>query len=1080
MGIKKLLIISFNKKKFMRKIVLLLLVLATFSIEAFSQTKAVTGTVTGESGIAVPFATITEVNTKNAVSADSSGNFSIQVKRGATLEISATGYQTLRRFVGNESIVNVNLEPSQGQTISEVVVTTALGIKRQAKELGYAATTLSNATVTKAKAPNVQQALNGKVSGLNVTTVNSSVFEDAKINIRGIRSLTGNNQPMLVLDGQPTPLSFLSTIAPDDIQDLTISKSSTSAAIYGPDAVNGVIFINTKRGTNGDRPIINFSTSLQMARVAFFPKLQHEFGAGAGEEVDPYGNYLYVPYENQIYGPRFDGSMKMIGRVIEDGSFQEFPYTNQFASDKKKFWNTGMTLQNQFSYMAKNFYFGLTDAKIKGLMPDDKNRRTTFRLNAGNEFNRLSINYGLDYTLQNWDIVNEALMPNVFASGSSYVGSVLFAVMQTPDNVPITRYKDWRNDKWAQYDNYFNDFALNPYWIIGNLRQKGTQHYLVGHADLAFKITSWLKANAKLSSTITSQAYRNTTGPIEVSDWAHANRSATQYTSNPGKVFDGSSLNSRINLDYFLNGENKFGDFNLKYILGGNVRQDKSSSVGAGGNNQIVKGIYNVNLRLGEPTVGANGTFMNRIMSAYGSALLGYKGWAFVEFTGRNDWDSRLSQQNYSVFYPSVNGSLILSDAISSLKNSSLLSYLKVRGGYSKSGNVNLGVYALEPTYSQFSGFPYGTTPGFTAGNVDVDPNLTPEFVKTLEAGVEAGFFKNRINVEATYFNQNNDNQILLVNQSPATGYRGYLTNAASFKNYGVELDLGLTPLVNIGTKGKIDLKINATYNDNEVTKTLNGNTISIGGNGGFIQNSVGSPSVTLVAQEGSHAFMFQGYDYARDPATGKVIVDAVTGYPTQAELTSNIGRTLPLWVVGATPSFSYGNLSLSLTWDYKTGHTYFAGMGSDLDFSGISARSAEYGRQRFVFPNSVYYDEAAKKYVDNKTIMVQDGNYGFWTGGKVNTLIMTNYLSSAAAVRLRELNLSYIIPQKLLGNVSSVIKKLTVSAIGRNLLIFVPKSNQWGDPEFNYSSDGNTYGVSSSYQSPASRFYGGTISIQF
>ncbi|MGE9314809.1 SusC/RagA family TonB-linked outer membrane protein [Niabella sp. CJ426] len=1062
----------------MRRILLLFAMLTGLSFLAFSQTRTVTGTVLDETGAPVPFASVSVKGAQTGVSADEKGNFSITVSPGAVLVITATGY-TAAETAATGNTVSVVLKKGEGQVIEEVIVTTALGIQRQARSLGTAATTLNNSTITKGKAPNFQQALNGKVSGVNVSTVNSGVFEDAKINIRGIRSLTGNNQPLLVLDGQPVPLSFLSTIAPDDIESSTLSKSSASAALYGPDAVNGVIFVNTKRGTGSDKPIINYSTTVQAARVAFFPKLQHEFGGGAGEGYDPYGNITYWPTENQLYGPRFDGSMRQVGPVLEDGTYQEFPYSNQFASDKKKFWNTGLTIQNQFSYAAKNFYFGVTDANIKGLMPDDRNRRTAFRLNAGKEYNKFSIKYGVDYTLQNWDIVNESLLPSVFASSSSYVGSVLSAVLQTPDNVPLTRYKNWQSDKWSMYDNYWNDFALNPYWIIGNLRQKGTQHYFIGHADAAYDITDWLKANLKVSSTVSSQSFRNTTGAIEVSDWTHANRPSTQYTSNPGKVFDGSALSSRINLDYFLNGKNDFGDINLQYVLGGSIRQDKSSSVGAGGNNQIVKGVYNVNLRLGEPTVGANSIFMNRLASAYGSASVGYKNWAFVELTGRNDWDSRLSSKNWSVFYPSVSASLVLSDAISSLKNAHALSYLKVRGAYSKSGNVNLGAYALDPTYSQFSGFPYETTPGFTANNVDVDPNLSPEIVTTTEAGIELGFLRNRINFEATWFNQNNDDQILAVNRSPASGYSFYLTNAASFKNYGVELDLGLTPLVNIG-KGKIDLKVNATYNDNKVTKTLNGSTISIGGSGGFIQNSVSSTGVSIVAEEGGHAFAFQGYDYKRDPATGKVIVDAVTGLPDQAELTSNFGRTLPLWVVGATPTFSYGNLSFAMTWDYKTGHTYFAGVGADMDFSGISARSAAYGRQRFVFPNSVYWDEAQEKYVDNTNIMTQDGNYAFWTGGKTNTLILTNYLSSAAAIRLREVNLSYTIPENLLGKVSTVIKKLTVSAIGRNLFLFVPKSNQWGDPEFNYSSTGNTYGVSSSYQSPASRFFGGSLSIQF
>jgi TonB-dependent SusC/RagA subfamily outer membrane receptor len=230
--------------------------------------------------------------------------------------------------------------------------------------------------------------LNGKVSGLNISTVNSGVFENAKINIRGIRSLTGNNQPMLVVDGSPTPLGYLSSIPPDDVQSLTVLKSAASAAIYGPDAVNGVIVITTKRG--GKVPTVTITSTLQATQVSFFPKIQKEFGAGAGETLDAYGNYLYVPYENQQYGPEFDGSIQPVGKPLEDGSIQMLPYTNAHYKDKIKFWNTGFTWQNSATISGEDFYVSIEDAKIKGLIPDDENRRTSFRFNGNKKYGNLS------------------------------------------------------------------------------------------------------------------------------------------------------------------------------------------------------------------------------------------------------------------------------------------------------------------------------------------------------------------------------------------------------------------------------------------------------------------------------------------------------------------------------------------------------------------------------------------------------------------------------------------------------------------------------------------------------------------
>src|SRR6185312_10377804 len=283
----------------MKRILVLFTVLMLSGFWASAQNRVVTGIVKDDTGSPVPFATVTETGTKNGTTADANGNFTIKMKENGTLTFSATGFNAAKTTPEGKN-VTVALKRNNLE-LSTVVVTTALGQQREAKELGYAQTTINNKTLTAAKSVNIQQALNGKVSGLNISTVNSGVFENAKINIRGIRSLTGNNQPMLVVDGAPTPLGYLSSIPPDDVADITILKSAASAAIYGPDAVNGVIIITTKRG--GRKPTVTLNSTVQATKVSFFPKLQKSFGDGGGEIVDQYGNYGYVPYENQQYGP---------------------------------------------------------------------------------------------------------------------------------------------------------------------------------------------------------------------------------------------------------------------------------------------------------------------------------------------------------------------------------------------------------------------------------------------------------------------------------------------------------------------------------------------------------------------------------------------------------------------------------------------------------------------------------------------------------------------------------------------------------------------------------------------------------
>jgi TonB-linked SusC/RagA family outer membrane protein len=1055
--------------------------------ESWAQERTVSGKVTSsEDGSSLPGVNVVLKGTNNGAVTDETGVYRINVPAGGgTLIFTFIGLKSQEIEVGSKTTLDVVMLQDATQ-LSEVVITGSLGLQKQAKELGYAASTISSRELTQAKAVDVAQSLNGKISGVNITTTNSGVFQNSKINIRGIRSLTGNNQPMLVVDGAQVPLSNLYAISPEDIADMTVLKSGASAALYGPDAVNGVIVLTTKRGKTNQNPTISITSSYQAARVAYFPKLQHEFGAGAGEVVDLYGNYDYVPFENQLYGPRFDGSIKDIGVPLEDGSVQSGPYSNLHKKDKINFWNTGSTFQNSVSLSGSDYFISFQDAQIKGLMPDDKNRRTTIRFNGDKKINKLSLGYGIGYTLQNSDVVNENQLQNLYAG--SYSGSIMFAVLQTPDNVPLLQYKD-QNNKFAQYSNYYNEFAIPPYWIINNLRSKSKSDNIIANATVAYDIAPWLKATTRLNATINSSRTDNVQNPLVVSDWAVANRNSTQYFNARGAVFNDMARTSLLNVDYFLNGKTNITPaLTVSYLAGGNFRETTEKDVAVGGNSLAVPGLNNVSVRSGDATIPGYGNgslipysnannynynLLTKRVSVYGTLGFGFKDWAFLELTGRNDWDSRLSPANRSFFYPSANASVVLSDAISSLKTSAL-SYLKLRAAYSQSANVNLGAYSLLNTYSPPPGFPFGTTAGFTAGGTIPYPDLKPETVLSKELGIEIGLLNGKFDVEATYFNQQCDDQILQTTLPSSTGYTIGLRNAAAFKNEGIEMDLGIAPYT-IG-RGGLSFKINATYNTSKITSTQDGSPVIIGGTTGFTQVSRSSPTANNIAIVGGPAFQFQLTDYARDPATGKVIVDKFTGNPSQSTNLVVTGRSLPLWIIGFTPKYEIGGFSFSMTWDYKGGHQFYSGLGSDMDFSGISARSASYGRQRFVFPNSVYKADDGT-YVDNTNIQVQDGNYGFWTGSTTNSAIATNYFASAAAFRLREVNITYNLPGKWIAQ-TKFIKKVSVSLIGRNLLLFVPKSNQWGDPEFNYSSSGNTFGLGSAFQTPSSRLYGASVNL--
>ena len=1065
----------------MRKLTFLLACLLLVSVGVVNaQSKSISGKVfSADDGQPVIGATVKVKGTTVGTITGTSGEFKISLQGNAkNLVISYVGMKSIDVEAKNNMVVRLEADTKQMDEV--VVVATALGIKRQEREIGYAATTIKNKFITQANSTNVQQALNGKISGLNITTTNSGVFENAKINIRGIRSLTGNNQPMLVLDGSPVSLSYLNSIAPEDVQDITVLKSAASASIYGPDAVNGVIVVTTKRGDT-DKTAVSITSSLQATRVAYFPKLQSSFGGWGGETVDQFGNTIYSPIENQNYGPKFDGSIQPIGIVNEQGHQQSGPYSAIHANDKVDFWNTGLTFQNAVSLSSKDFFFSVTNADIKGLMPGDKNNRTTLRFNSGKEYKKLKVDYNINYTNSTYDVVNEQDMPNL--STSSYTGSIMANLFQAGANIPMLSYKDL-NSEWGKYDNYWCEYAWNPYWLIANLRQTGTTHDFIGNINLSYEFAKWLKADVKASSNVSMASWQNTDGPVVVSDYTTKvlGRNNTQYHNQPGLVLNDQTMTSRVNVDAYLSGEiTASSDVNVKYIAGSNIRRNSYVDVALGGNNLVVPGLYNVSVRSGDANVPAypyNSNINSSLVSLYGNVTIGYKKYAYLDLTGRNDWDSRLAEANRSVFYPGASLSLIMSDILPSLKDNSI-NYFKLRGAWNKSGNVNLGAYSTQAVYGLGTGFPFGNNVGYTAGNTIPSPDLKPEIVTTTEIGAEFRLLENdRLSIEATYFNQDNTNQILAVTQSWATGYPTALANAASFRNYGVELDLKLTPLVKIGD-GDFNLMVNATYNENQVTSTMGNIPVILNGSANFIQNAASNPTVNQIAAVGQPAFQFQLTDYNRDPATGKVIVDA-QGNPSLASSMVTKGRTLPLWIVGISPSYNIGNFTVSMTWDYKGGNNYYAGLGADMDFSGISARSAEYDRQRFVFPNSVYLDPTSGKYVDNTTRLVSDGNYGFWTGKNTNTGVATNYFCSAAAWRLRELNITYNVPSKFLKNNADFLKRASLSLVGKNLLMFLPDSNQWGDPEFNYTSTGNTYGVSNAYQTPSSRFFGATVNLQF
>ncbi len=1022
---------------------------------ASAQSRVISGQVRDNAGESVKFATVTETSTKNAVNTDANGNFSIKVKSASsTLTISAVGYN-VKVVTPSGDVVVATLERNNKE-MTAVVVTTGLGQQRQAKELGYSTAKVKAPELTQAKVVNLQNGLTGKVSGLNIQTTNNGVFADTRITLRGIRSLTGNNQPMLVLDGVPISLSYISSINPNDIADVTILKSASSTAIYGPDGVNGAIVITTKRGTKA-KPTITLSHTVQLEKVAFMPLFQDQFGSGSSE--DDNHNGVYDPIENQGYGDAFDGSLRQIGRD-GPGSLKNFVTYEARPDEKRKFWSTGVTNQTDFSIATGDFYLSVQNVDIKGIMPSDVNKRLSAHVSSVKEVtNKLRASYNVQYTLGNYN-VNAG---SSFGNGRDY--APYWNLINTPMQIPVTKYKNWQTDYFSSPDGYYNDYYYNPYWTVDNFRNKGRSDDVLGNLEFNYKLNPNVNVTYRLAANYSGGSYKATQGALNYSTFAIASGKSVAQSNIPAAVIDGSSYSNRINSELFATFRKQVGKFKLDGLIGQSYREINSKSVSNSSDNLGIPGVFNVSVRKGEPNV-SEGNSKTKLERYFGKISAGYENWAFAEVTGSNDIDSRLANpydykfKDISFFYPGVSASAVLSEVIPAVKNSKYISFLKLRSAISKTGNVNLGAYSLQNTFTQSNGFPYGSLIGFSANNTLRQSSYKPEFVKNNEVGIELGLLDNKVNFEATLYKQRNSNQIITVAYSTSTGYPSALLNAADFTNKGYELDLKLTPVLKLG-KWNVDLKMNYSHQSNKVNSLVDGvNELGIG-NGNFI--IVGQP-----------AYTFKLTDYVRD-AQGRVIVDATTGYPSIDPKTKQFGQTLPKDIFGTTLTVSYKSLSLSAVADYRTGNQIYSGIGPNMDFSGISYRSGQNSRQPFVFPNSVI-ETSPGVYSPNTNVYTQSGGYNFWSQSR-NTSVNSNYLCSAAFVKLREMALTYTMPSSLFTNKG--IKGMTVAITGRNLMTWLPKTNEWTDPEFS-NTTGNAQGVNGLDNTPPTRIFGANVTLQF
>ncbi|MEO7048162.1 MAG: SusC/RagA family TonB-linked outer membrane protein [Ferruginibacter sp.] len=1063
----------------MRRFLTLFTVLMLSGVLAFSQGRTVTGTVSDDSGNPVPYATVTETGTKNATTADANGNFSLKMKGSGTITFTAAGYGAGTISPSGNS-ATISLKRTNAE-LSTVVVTTALGLKREAKATGYSTATIPTGELTAARPTNIANGLSGKVSGLQINTVNNGVTADTRIVLRGERSITGNNQALIIVDNLAVSADFINSLNPDDVENITILKGANAAALYGSDASNGVIIITRKKGIRA-KPQISFTHTTTLEQVSYFPKLNTRFGAASTESdsLNPYtGFYGRIPYENQMYGPEYNGQRVALGYVKQlvraDGSV--YDSTNYISYDYKdpvkNFFQTGVTNQDGVSYQAGNangsYFFSAQVNNTTGTIPMDKATRYTVTLGGSTVYNKFSSNFTIGYT---------KFITDIAGVDYSQGRPVYWNVLNTPGEVPLKNFKDL-NAPFANENDWYNAYYPNPYWQLNNSRQKSFRDDILGSLELGFKATNWLNFTYRIGATASNFQQKNTKAGVtfseyEISDPLGAENNAS---GNPNgvrpKVYD--RLNEKFILQstFLINLQHKFlnNDLDARLVLGNTLSKSRERDLRAGegvngGTGELeIPGLYNQS-NLINPATATEYVLESGKIGAFGSLQLSYRNFLFVEVTGRNDWVSVLAPKNRSFFYPGVSASFVFTDAIPVMKNISWLNFGKVTASYTKVGNVsNVDPYSLSDKFSQTSGFPYGTT-SFSVGNTLANPGLQPEIIKSKEFGLQLGFLKNRIQFGATYYNEDASNQTVPIQISSASGYTNTLKNVGNVNNQGWEFDLKLNPLINLGPV-KWNFGGNLAFYQSKVDEIdPQSESIFIGG----YTNNTGIYTI-----KGQPMRVLQIKDWKRD-SLGRVIVDPKTGRPSATAGIVNVGQVAPKVILGLNTSFDYKNLTLSVLGEYRGGYVVYNNVGSATAFTGVSEVTTLTGRQRFIYPNSVIKD-ANGKYQPNTSVVVDNASNGssFWAS--TFRTAGTPFITSGDYWKIREISLVYTLNVKN----NKIVKKASIGLVARNVFTFLPKDNVYADPEYSlFGASSNVQGISNENLSPPTRVYGATLTVGF
>jgi TonB-linked SusC/RagA family outer membrane protein len=1001
----------------------------------------VTGRVTDNTG-ALPGATVKVKGGKMATSTNTDGRYSINVPdENAILVFSSVGYLTQEIVVGGRKVVDVKLQ-EEASKLNEVVVT-ALGISRQRKALAYSVTEVKGDEFTQARENNVANALTGKVAGVNATGLSTGPGGSSRVIIRGNGSLSGGNQPLYVINGMPLENSVpggsattngsagnvdrgdgIAGINPDDIESISVLKGGTAAALYGARAANGVILITTKKGRAQKGIGVDYNSSYTMETPAVFPDWQYEYGQG-DNGVKPTTQGEAIQTGRRSFGAKIDGSPY----VAADGLTH--PYSAQ-KDNIKNFYKNGSTFTNTLAFTggteAITYRFSAADLNSKSVLPNTTYDRKTANLSINSKLGkRINIEALAQYNIET-------------ANNRTTAGDALGNPNWTPYMIANTADIRWLKPGYDANGNEiaWNDasIASNSYFVANKFKENDNKNRFIGQAGVTFDIIKNLSLKGVVSRDFYYYNYQYIlpTGTLYVPNG--------QYSEL--KV-DASETNGLLTLNY--NGKIT-NDLALTAFVGANQQRSVYNENNITGSNYIIPYFYSsTNLSTISTTPTNNKTAINSLMA---SADIGYKNFAYLTVTGRQDWFSTLSPQNNSLFYPSVGGSFVLSEAF---KLPEVISYAKIRGSYAQVGGGAPSPYQINQAFTMVpsSGQPLQNVSSTTITN----SKLRPYTSTTTEAGMEARLFNSRLGFDVTLYDRKTTNDIVSTAISGTTGYNNVILNVGELSNKGIELLLNGTPVKskNFGWT----TSYNFAYNKNEVVRLAAGlDQIQMASsvNGwAYINNIVGQSYGSIVGTR------------ILKNANGQTVFNATTGLPVATGL-QTLGKGVAPITMGFSNDFRYKRFSLNVLLDGKFGNKIFSlmevygtrlglmkttlpGRESGLQLSGVDQAGNPYSRTVPVSNLRSYYD-----------------NYKSYS---------ELFLHDAGFVKLRQVIFTYNIPAELLKAVS--VQNASISFVARNLLTIYKQTDNF-DPESSFT-NGSSQGFES-FGLPRTRSYGLNLMVKF